>query len=122
MGRFSFRTVVFAVAIAVQAFATGAMGASRTLLGSEFVAYLQHCETAGTGDQGGPSDHRSGRHDCSLCPICAGGGAPLAADVSDAYLIGFRQAAQLRFRASQAVLRPKPGAPANRARAPPLFS
>jgi hypothetical protein len=121
MGGSSLRGIFFVLALAFQAIATGGAGVAGALLDSESSIYFQHCEIAGTGDKGAPSDHQRHHHDCLLCQSCVGAAAPLASYDANAYLLGFRQASHLHFRTPRFILSPVAVAQAHRARAPPVL-
>jgi hypothetical protein len=121
MGGFSLRAIFFALALALQAIATGGAGVAGALLDSETSIYFQHCKTAEAGDRGAPSDNLHHHHDCLLCQSCIGAAPPLASYDADAYLLGFREASRLSFRTPRFVVPPTSIAQAHRARAPPGF-
>jgi hypothetical protein len=121
MGGFSFRAVLFALALAFQAVAAGGIGVAAPV-DSESGLLSQHCEFAGTSGRDAPSGHHRRHHDCLLCQSCVGAAPSIAGHVPGVYLIAFREASRLRFWTPQFVFSPTPIAQAHRARAPPILS
>jgi len=115
--------LLFALALAVSAFAPAGANVALALGGGEIRASGEFCLGHGDGDQPRqPSGHGERRHDsCPLCQVCCDNVAPVATKPVQLGMAPVQWAKFAWTEADRALPSPR-GEYSHRARAPPSFS